>query len=145
MTKQAWHRTKEELINIHVEKQNHVWLEKFYDGFLPCLRVKSNLCCYSSHKVLLQRCKHTHCTVKNTNTSLLAWIKKAEDLAVETCSVVPIPADMCTHTHTFPLSSSPKALANYYHHRHSKGPPSARFWLTQYTHYRQKPYTVYSI
>lgn len=47
--------------------------------------------------------KHTHTSaVKNTNTSLLGWIKRVDDLAVETFTVgpaLPFPADMCTQTH----------------------------------------------
>lgn len=91
---------------------------------------------------------------KHTNISLLGWIKRVDDLAVETCTVgpaLPFPADMCTYTHTHypPQSSSPKALANYYHHQHSEGPPTAWFCLIHNTHTvltkKTKQYTAYSV
>lgn len=69
-------------------------------------------------------------TSKHTNTSPPRQIKRVDDSAVERRSLGPAPcSSCCVHTYTparlHAERHPPEALANYYHHRHSEGLPTA--------------------
>ena len=103
LTKSNMTRTKKELIKIPV-KTEELCLVGQISGRISAVPITKHNQVYgsSTHEVLLQTCKHTHCTVKNTNMSLQGWIKRVDDLAVETYTVgsaLPFPADICTQTH----------------------------------------------
>lgn len=82
-------------------------------------------------------CKHLNTRVTLPNTSALCRIKRANDSAVETCSVGPAE---CTpaHAHTHTRKSPPKALANYYHHRRSEDLPTANSFDSHDAHMQTK-------
>lgn len=76
----------------------------------------------SSSDVQTHTCTHTqtHGTVKNENTPLLSWIKRVDDLAVETCTVgpaLPFPADTWPRAH----AQTSKHIHRHTHvHRHTQ-------------------------
>lgn len=77
LTKSNMTRTKKELIKIPVKTEESCLVGQI-SGLISAVPITKHDQVYgsSTHKVLLQTCKHTHCTVKNTNTSPLGWIKR---------------------------------------------------------------------